>query len=236
MKQSNIKTGFTELDEKIGGFEKGDLICIASSPSENKRILALNIMCNLSKQQIPVCLFSLDENKSYLTHRMINIENATFGSILETTRNLILLQENTYIYDNILNITDIEQTARKEKSQKNIGLIIIDYLQLIKSEQTLEDVIKRLKQLAKELDVPVIILNELESKKEKRPTLSDFNNSSNIVNYADTILLVYKDDYYNIDSEKKEIVDITVAKSKTENTGMIDLLDIKTRYVNIEKY
>ena len=249
MEQSNIKTGFTELDEKIDGFEKSDLICIASSPIEEKRNLAFNLICNITKQQIPILIFSLENNKDTISERILNTifainkidDNEVYSQERhnEDMRYAILAEENTYIYDNILDISGIEQTSQRVKSQKNIGLIIIDYFQLVKCDETFEAVTIRLKLLAKELNVPIIILsqlsNELESREDKRPTLSDFQGSSSIVNYADTILFVYKDDYYNMDSEKKGLVDITVAKSKTGNTGIIDLLDIRTRYVNLQR-
>lgn len=237
MEQSNIKTGFTEIDEKIGGLTKSDLICIASRPRIDKSNFVLNIVNNIAKQQTKTVIFSLDNSKNQIVNSMINIECAISNNVLETTSNLILLKENVYIHD-ILNITDIEQTSRKLKLQENIELIIIDNLQLIKSEQTLEEVIIRLKTLAQELNVTIIMLSQLseesESKEDKRPTLVDLENSSEIVNYVDIIMFVYREDYYDMASEKKNIAEIIIAKNKRGTTGTVELLDIKPIYVNIE--
>lgn len=233
-----IETGFTDIDNITGVL--ADLICIASRPAMGKTTLALNIIKNVAAQQKSTLIFSLDNGKDLIKNKIINIEIANSSNFIETARNLLSLEEQLYIYDNVLNIEDIEQTARKLKLQENIGLIIIDYLQLIKFERTLEEVIIRLKTLAKELNVPVIVLSqlsrELESREDKRPTLSDFGNSACITEYADTIMFVYRDDYYNKDSERKNIVEVIVAKTNRKITGTAELLNIRSKYVNMERY
>jgi len=235
-----IETGFTELDEKLGGIKKGEIICIAARPAMGKTTFALNLITNFAIQQIPTAIFSLDNNKSMLTDRIKDIECRVSHTLLETSINLLLFEKYINIYDNILNITDIEQKARKLKLQENLGGIVIDYLQLIKHEGTLEEVIIRLKTLAKELNIPIIILSqlskELESREDKRPILSDFKSSSAIVDYADTILFIYRDDFYNKDSEKKYVVEVITSKNKYGDIGTDELLNIRNRYVNIEKY
>lgn len=234
-----IETGFTELDEKLGGIKKGEIICIAARPAMGKTTFALNLITNFAIQQIPTAIFSLDNNKSMLTDRIKDIECRVSHTLLETSINLLLFEKYINIYDNILDITGIEQRARKLKLQENIGLIVIDYLQLIKHEGALEEVIIRLKTLAKELNIPIIILSqlskELESREDKRPLLSDFKNSACLTDYADTILFVYRDDFYNKHSEKPYVVEVIVAKTNRNITGTAELLDIRNRYVNIER-
>lgn len=233
-----IQTGFTDIDNITGVL--ADLICIASRPAMGKTTLALNIAKNIAAQQKTTLIFSLDNSKDLIKNKIINIETANSSNFLKTAKDLLELEEQLYIYDNVLNIADIEQTARKLKLQENIGLIIIDYLQLIKFERTLEEVIIRLKTLAKKLNIPVIVLsqlsNELESREDKRPTLADFKNSACITDYADTIMFIYRDDYYNKDSERKNIVEVIVAKTNREITGTAELLNIRNKYVNMERH
>lgn len=230
-----IKTGFIDIDNTTGVL--ADLICIASVEGAGKRTLALNIVSNVVKQQIPTLIFSLDNSKELIKNRIMNIESAKAIDFVEVARNLLAFEEQLYIYDNILDILDIEQMARKLKLQENIELIIIDYLQLIKCNGTIEDTIKRLKKLAEELNVPIIVLSQLskeaESREDKRPVLSDFKNSSVIVDYADTILFVYRDDFYDKNSEKKDIVEVIIAKTIRGITGTAELVNIRNKYLNL---
>lgn len=244
-----IKTEFIDIDERIDGFKQGNLICIASRPTVGKKIFAYNLVTNIAKRHIPILIFSLDNNKEQTLKGIYDVifainragDNRVYSEEknVEDVKTSIVVKENTYILDNILSIEIIEQNARLMKLQKNIGLIIIDYLQLIKIDTTIEDTIKRLKALAKELNVPVLILSqlskELESREDNKPTLTDFKKSSAIVDYADTIMFVYKDDYYNEDSEKKSVVEVITAKNKYGNIGTDELLDIRNRYVNISR-
>ena len=231
-----IETGYKNIDNITGVLS--DLICIASRPTVGKETLILNIVSNVIKQQIPTLIFSLDNSRGLIKNRIMNVESTISSNFVETARNLLSLEEKLYICDNILNISDIERKAVKLKLKKDIGLIVIDYLQLIKSDTTIEDTIKRLKALAKELNIPVIVLSqlskELESREDKRPVLSDLKNSSAIVNYADTIMFVYRDDFYDTNCERKGIVDVIIAKTIRGITGIAELLDIKNKYVNLD--
>ena len=231
-----IETGYKNIDNITGVLS--DLICIASRPTVGKETLILNIVSNVIKQQIPTLIFSLDNSRGLIKNRIMNVESTISSNFVETARNLLSLEEKLYICDNILNISDIERKAVKLKLKKDIGLIVIDYLQLIKSDTTIEDTIKRLKALAKELNIPIIVLSqlskELESREDKRPVLSDLKNSSAIVNYADTIMFVYRDDFYDTNCERKGIVDVIIAKTIRGITGIAELLDIKNKYVNLD--
>lgn len=245
-----IKTGFRDIDDRIDGFGNGDLICIASRPTVGKKVFAYNLVTNIAQKEIPILIFSLENCKSQTLQEIFDVvfainrteDNKVYSEERHTEdiRNSILVEQNTCILDNSLSIESIEQNAKLMKLQKDIGLIIIDYLQLIKHEGTLEEVIIRLKKLAKELNIPIIILsqlsNELESREDKRPTLADFKNSACITDYADTIMFIYRDDYYNKDSERKNIVEVIVAKTNREITGTAELLNIRNKYVNMERY
>ena len=149
-----------------------------------------------------------------------------------------------------ISITEIRAKCRKLKLEKNIGLVVIDYLQLIQSsgkknasrEQEISEISRSLKILAKELDVPVIALSQLsraaEARAEHRPMLSDLRESGAIEQDADIVMFIYRDDYYNQDSEKKNIAEITLAKHRSGSTGTIELLWLGnyTKFVNIERY
>lgn len=243
MEQNKIKTGFRDLDNITNGFEKSDLIYVAARPNMGKSTFALNIALNTALQKIPTLLFSLELSKKQVVNEMMNIECAISHNFLETARNLILLQENVYIYDNVIqDITILEQTAKKAKLQNNIGLIIIDYLELVDFGRTLEEKLVRLKVLAKELKVPIIILSnlsqDLELRENKRPVLSDFTYTSSIVNYADTIIFLYRDDYYNTDIKQYNrytVTEFIIAKNKRGNIGTVKLLYNNKRYINIDE-
>ena len=176
-----IKTKFIDIDKKMTKLKNGDLICIASRPDVEKFTFAYNLAINNTNKQIPILIFSLENSKKEIQKRI--------------DKN-ISKEKYTYILDNILSIEGIEQNARLIKLQKNIELIIIDYLQLIKNDGTTEEVIKRLKSLTQELNVSIIILSQLsrkiESREDKRPILSDFDKSSTIIDYANTIIFFIK--------------------------------------------
>lgn len=245
-----IKTEFRDIDDRIGGLRNGDLICIASRPTVGKKVFIYNLVTNIAQKEIPILIFNLENCKSQALKEIFDVvfainkteDNKIYSEErhAEDVRTSILVEQNTCILDNSLSIESIEQNAKLMKLQKDIGLIIIDYLQLIKHEGTLEEVIIRLKALAKELNIPIIILSqlskELESREDKRPILSDFKSSSAIVDYADTILFIYRDDFYNKDSEKKYVVEVITSKNKYGDIGTDELLNIRNRYVNIEKY
>lgn len=240
MEQDRILTGFTEIDNKIGGLINSNLICVASRPCMGKTTFALNIASNVAKNEIPVLIFSLNMSEGYITNKIINIESATSTNFSESIKNLILFEKNINILTSSLTIEDIENICRKSKIEKNIGLIIIDYLQLIKSTNGQlnrdENIIRKIKELAEELNIPIIILSQLskslEERENRRPILADFKVSSSIVNNADTIIFVYKDDYYNKNSEKKNIVEVII--NKNGKTETIELADIRGKYVNLE--
>ena len=214
-----MKTGFSDLDKIIKGLNNSGLNIIAGRPSMGKSTLAFNIAVNLAKK-IPVAIFSLEMSKEYIYNNFIK------SDLLDT----ILIDDTPSI-----SITEIQEKCRRLKAEKNIGLVIIDYLQLISTddetnrEQELSTISQVLKKLAEELNIPVLVTSQLSKEpdirfkagQDPRPTLKDFGYSSGIIKYADTIMLLYKDDYYYQNSDKKNVLEINVAKSKNGRLGTI---------------
>ena len=214
-----MKTGFSDLDKIIKGLNNSSLNVIAGRPNMGKSSLAFNIAVNLAKK-IPVAIFSLEMSKEYIYNNFIK------SDLLDT----ILIDDTPSIP-----ITEIQEKCRRLKAEKNIGLVIIDYLQLISTddetnrEQELSSISQVLKKLAEELNIPVLVTSQLSKEpdirfkagKDPRPTLKDFGYSSGIIKYADTIMLLYKDDYYYQNSDKKNVLEINVAKSKNGRLGTI---------------
>ena len=184
-----IETEVVDIEKRINKLRNGDLICIASRQNVEKFIFAYKLANNNTNGKNSILIFSLENSKNEVQRRINKI---------------IVKEKETYILDDILSITGIEENARLMKLQKDIGLIIIDYLQLIKTSGTTEEVITRLKLLAKELNVPIIILSQLsrkiESREDKQPILSDFDKSAAIIDYADNIIFLYnkKESVFNV--------------------------------------
>lgn len=215
-----MKTGFSDLDKIIKGLNNSSLNVIAGRPSMGKSTLAFNIAVNLAKK-IPVAIFILEMSKEYVLNNIIDSNLLDTQIIIDDTPNI--------------SITEIQEKCRRLKAEKNIGLVIIDYLQLISSddetnrEQELSSISQVLKKLAEELNIPVLVTSQLSKEpdirfkagQDPRPTLKDFGYSSGIIKYADTIMLLYKDDYYYQNSDKKNVLEINVAKSKNGRLGTI---------------
>lgn len=240
----DIETGFKYIDERINGFENGDLICIASSPITDLTTFVYNIVKNVTKNYIPTLLFSGD-TKEYTERKLIEVVSCLSNNIVETTKDLILLDENITICDQDVDTIDEIELISKAKSKQGIKLIIVDYLQRLEikgqgyNKQSLEEISKRLKKLAEEINVPIIVLSalpkEIEERTDHRPTRADLKDDG-ITKYADTIMFLYRDDYYNADSEKKNVEEVIIAKCKNGNIGTEELLTLyDTKYCNLER-
>ena len=215
-----MKTSLENLDEIIKGLNSSSLNVIAGRPNMGKSSLAFNIAVNLAKK-IPVAIFSLEMSKEYVLNNIIDSSLVNTQIIIDDTPSI--------------SITEIQEKCRRLKAEKNIGLVIIDYLQLISTddetnrEQELSSISQVLKKLAEELNIPVLVTSQLSKEpdirfkagQDTRPTLKDFGYSSGIIKYADTIMLLYKDDYYYQNSDKKNVLEINVAKSKNGRLGTI---------------
>lgn len=229
-----------------------------------KSAFALNIATNAAVQaKVPVVIFNLEMSKSQLVNRilcseaMVDSNKIRTGKIEEddwvklATALGPLSEAPIYIDDTPgITVTEIRAKCRKLKLEKNIGLIVIDYLQLIQGtgkrnasrEQEISEISRSLKILAKELDVPVIALSQLsraaEQRADHRPMLSDLRESGAIEQDADIVMFLYRDDYYNPDTEKKNIAEVIMAKHRAGSTGTVELLWLGnyTKFVNIERY
>ena len=240
-----IKTEFRDIDDRIDGFENGDLICIASSPNKDLTTFVYNIVKNVTKNYIPTLLFSAD-TKAYTERKLIEVASCLSNNIVETTKDLMLLDGNITICDQDVDTIDEIELISKAKSKQGVELIIIDYLQRLEikgqadNKHSMEEISKRLKKLAEEINKPIIVLStlpkEIEERTDHRPTRADLKDYG-ITKYADTIMFIYRDDYYNADSEKKNVEEVIIAKCKNGNIGTEELLTLyDTKYCNLEKY
>ena len=260
---TGVPSGFTELDYRTAGFHGSELILIAARPAMGKTAFALNIATNAAvKANVPVAVFSLEMSKEQLVNRILCSESIVDSNKVRTGKleeddwtklagAIGPLSEAEIFIDDTpgINITEIRAKCRKLKLEKNIGMVVIDYLQLIQGsnkrggsrEQEISEISRSLKILAKELDVPVIALSQLsraaEQRPDHRPMLSDLRESGAIEQDADIVMFLYRDDYYNQDSEKKDIAEIIIAKHRGGSTGTVELLWLGsyTKFVNLER-
>ena len=247
---TGVPTGFSKLDYRTAGLHGSELILLAARPAMGKSAFALNIAANAAtKAKVPVVIFNLEMSKEQLVDRILCSE-AMVDSNKVRTGNLDeedwvklasvvgpLSDTNIYIDDTPgISVMEIRTKCRKLKMEKNIGLIIIDYLQLVKGssnkngsrEQEIAEISRSLKILAKELNVPVIALSQLsravEQRPDHRPMLSDLRESGSIEQDADIVMFLYRDDYYNKDSEDKDLTEVIIAKNRSGETGTVKLL------------
>lgn len=246
---TGIPTGFIDLDNKTSGLQNSDLILIAARPAMGKTAFALNIgQFAAIKKNIPVAIFSLEMSSDQLVNRLICSEAMVDNQKMRTgnlddddwkkaARTVGPLSESKIFIDDTpgITVTDIRAKARRLKLEKDIGLIIIDYLQLIEGrgrkdnrQQEITEISRSLKILAKEIDVPVITLSQLsrapEQRADHRPVLSDLRESGAIEQDADLVMFLYRDDYYDPDSEKKNIAEAIIAKNRHGATGAVELV------------
>lgn len=261
---TGVPTGFIDLDYRTAGLHGSEFILIAARPAMGKSAFVLNIAANAAlKADVPVVIFSLEMSKDQMVNRilcseaMVDSNKVRTGKLEEEDWAKLaekigpLSEANIYIDDTPgISIMEIRARCRKLKMEKNIGLVIIDYLQLVQGsskralgsrEQEIAEISRSLKILAKELDVPVIALSQLsravEQRPDHRPMLSDLRESGSIEQDADIVMFLYRDDYYNKESEKKDIAEVIIAKQRSGSTGTVDLgwLGSYTKFVNLEK-
>ena len=259
---TGVPTGFIELDKKTAGLQKANLILIAARPAMGKTALALNIATNAAvRYKVPVAIFSLEMSKEELTNRilcseaMVDSTKVRNGTIedddwIKLANALGPVSEAPIYIDDTPNISTMELRAkcRKLKIEHDIGLVVIDYLQLMKAtttesrQQEISEISRSLKILAKELNIPVIALAQLsrapDMRTDHKPVLSDLRESGSIEQDADIVAFIYRDDYYNEDSEKKNISEIIIAKQRSGSTGSVELgwIGDYTKFVNLDKF
>ena len=246
---TGITTGFTDLNKKINGLQRTDLILIAARPAMGKTAFSLNLVQNAAlKGGASVAVFSLEMSKEQLVQRMLSaqsnvelskIKTGTLGEsdwprIIDAMA--VLSEANIFIDDTPgIKISEIRSKCRKLKIEKGLDFILIDYLQLMEGDgknenrqQEIAKISRSLKILAKELDCPVVALSQLsrspELRKDHRPILSDLRESGSIEQDADIVMFLYRDEYYHDDSEKKNIGEIIIAKNRHGETGNVELV------------
>ncbi len=247
---SGVSSGFYDLDAMTSGFHGSELIILAARPSMGKTAFVLNLAqaCAV-EQNVPCAIFSLEMSKESLVMRMLCAEAKIDANRLRTghlhTNDWTQLamamgrlgEAPLYIDDSALvNALEIRAKCRRLKAEmKGLGLIIIDYIQLMQGRkvtdnrvQEVSEISRSLKQLARELDVPVIALSQLsravEARQNKRPMLSDLRESGSIEQDADIVMFIYRDEYYNPESDKRGEAEIIIAKQRNGPTGTVDLL------------
>lgn len=216
----NYEKNFENLDKVITKLNNSSLTVIAGRSNSGKSNLVFNIAVNVVQKE-RVAIFSLEMSKEYILNNFIESNSLNTKIIIEDTPGI--------------SVENIIKQCIRLKQEENIGLVVIDYLQLISiedknsGEQELSNIGLSLKKLAEELKIPILITSQLSRKpdirfkvgQDPRPTLKDFGYSSGIIKYADIIMLLYKDDYYNPNSNKKSVLEINIAKNKNGRLGTV---------------
>ncbi len=259
---TGIATGFTDLDYRTAGMQPSDLVLIAARPSMGKTAFALNIAQHVAfKLNKTVAIFSLEMSKEQLVNRMFSLESNVDAQKLRTGllndqewERLIesagVIGRSNLIIDDTpgISISELRSKCRKYKLEHDLSMIIIDYLQLMSGsgrsesrQQEISDISRSLKSVARELSVPVLALSQLsravEQRPEHRPMLSDLRESGAIEQDADVVMFLYRDDYYNHDTDKKGISEVIIAKQRNGPIGTEELawLPEYTKFANLEK-
>lgn len=260
---TGLSTGFADLDNQTAGLQPSDFILIAARPSMGKTALALNIAENLAlREDHCVAIFSLEMSKEQLVNRLFAIEShidaqkirtgdlteQEWSDLIESAGNI---GESRLIIDDTpaITVAQMRTKCRKYKMEYGLEMVIVDYLQLMSGagrsgdsrQQEISDISRSLKALARELNVPIVSLSQLsravESRPNHRPMLSDLRESGAIEQDADLVMFIYRDDYYNPDSEEKGIAEIIVAKQRNGPIGTVKLSwqPALTKFANLER-
>ena len=260
---TGVATGFYDLDYKTAGLQPSDLILVAARPSMGKTAFVLNIAEYVAlKTRVTTAIFSLEMSKTQLVNRILamnsrvdsqairtgELKDDDWAKLMESAR---LIGEAPLIIDDTpgISITELRSKCRKMKIEHNLGLVIIDYLQLMSGskrsaesrQQEISEISRSLKALAREINCPVIALSQLsravEQRPDKRPMLSDLRESGAIEQDADVVMFLYRDDYYNHDSEDAGISEVIIGKQRNGPTGTVKLAWLAqfTKFGNLEK-
>lgn len=261
---TGVPTGFTDLDYKLSGLQPSDLILLAARPSMGKTALALNMAQHIVfKQHIPAAIFSLEMSDIQLVNRLFSLESNISSSSLRTGHltddewdRLIesagVVGNSDLVIDSTpgISISELRSRSRRYKMEKNIGVIFIDYLQLMTGsgksasesrQQEISEISRSLKALARELNVPVVALSQLsravEGRPDKRPMLSDLRESGAIEQDADVVMFIYRDEYYHKDTKEPGVAEVIIAKQRNGPVGTEKLawLGDYTKFANLEK-
>lgn len=260
---TGIPTGFNDLDLQTAGMQPSDLILIAARPSMGKTAFVLNLAQHMAlRKNVTTAIFSLEMSKVQLVNRMLSLESKVDAQNLRTgnledsdwerlIESAEVIGSSKLIIDDTpsISISELRSKCRKYKMNNDLGIVIIDYLQLMtlggraaESKQLeVSEISRSLKAVARELNVPVIALSQLsravEQRPDHRPMLSDLRDSGAIEQDADVVMFLYRDDYYNKESEKKNIAEVIIAKQRNGPIGTVELawLPQYTKFGNLEK-
>ncbi|GBF32485.1 replicative DNA helicase [Desulfocucumis palustris] len=258
---TGVQTGFTDMDRLCCGLQPGDLIIMAGRPAMGKTSLGMTIAHNVAlHSNMPVAVFSLEMSRAQLVQRILcaeamvdqqkvrsgYLDEADWSSLVKAAGKLS--KAHLYIDDSAgLTVRQLRAKARNLKAEKGLGLVVIDYLQLLSGssrenrQQEISEISRSLKGLAKDLEVPVIALAQLsravEQRQDKKPIMSDLRESGSLEQDADVVMFIYREEYYKPETEKKGIAEIIVAKQRNGPTGVVELAFIKefTRFVNLSR-
>ncbi len=259
---TGIATGFIDLDYRMSGLQPSDLILVAARPSMGKTAFVLNIaQYTAFHSDLATAIFSLEMSKEQLVNRLFSLESRVDaqmlrnGNLSDTDWEKLIegagtIGRSKLIIDDTpgISIGELRSKCRKYKLEHQIQLIIIDYLQLMSGngrtdsrQQEISEISRALKALARELNVPVIALSQLsravEQRPDHRPMLSDLRESGAIEQDADVVMFLYRDDYYNKDTDKKNIAEVIIAKQRNGPIGTISLVWLPqyTKFANMQK-
>lgn len=259
---SGLPTGFIDLDRLCCGLQPADLVILAARPSMGKTSLALSVAYQVAvKQRLPVAVFSLEMSKEQLVQRLLcaearvdqyrlrtgNLREEDWERLSDAMANLS--EVPLYIDDTVAgSVREMRAKARRLQAERGLSLVVIDYIQLMQSgtraenrQQEISQISRGLKSLAKELNVPVLALSQLsravEARQDKRPQMSDLRESGALEQDADIVMFIYRDEYYNPESDKKGVAEIIIAKQRNGPVGTVELGFMKefTRFVNLAK-
>lgn len=259
---TGTSTGYNALDNMTSGLQKSDLIIVAGRPSMGKTAFSLNVAENVCDLGGKVSIFSLEMSKEQLLERMVCSQSKVSGENLR--RGSLAQDEWVKVKDSLgkiknweleiddnpsITVPEIRSKLRKSHAEKPIDLVVIDYLGLINmpsgkgisKNEAVGDTTKALKQLARELDCPIILLSQLnrgvEAREDKRPMMSDIRDSGSVEQDADVIMFLYRDEYYDPDSPAKGIAEVIIAKQRKGAVGKVELAFLKniTKFVNLER-
>lgn len=245
---TGIATGFTDLDYKMAGLQRSDLVLIAARPSMGKTAFVLNLAEYIAlHSKVTTIVFSLEMSKEQLVNRLLamnsrvdsqnirtgDLKDSEWADLMESARNI---GESSLVIDDTpgITISELRSKCRKLKLEKNLGVVIIDYLQLMNGngktesrQQEISEISRSLKALAREIDCPVVALSQLsravEQRLDKRPMLSDLRESGAIEQDADVVMFLYRDEYYHKDTEEPGVTEVIIGKQRNGPTGTVKL-------------
>ncbi|MCI8297153.1 MAG: replicative DNA helicase [Lachnospiraceae bacterium] len=260
---TGIPTGFIDLDHKTSGMQPSDLVLLAARPSMGKTAFVLNLVDYVAvRKGLPCMVFSLEMSKEQLVNRMLSMESSVDSQKLRTgsltdadwdavVEGIGIIGNSKLIIDDTpgISITELRSKCRKMKLEHGLSMVIIDYLQLMSGsgrsgdnrQQEISEISRSLKALARELNAPVIALSQLsracESRQDHRPMLSDLRESGAIEQDADVVMFLYRDDYYNKDTERPNVAEVIIAKQRNGPIGTVELLwrPEFTKFVNMAR-